>query len=114
MAGYSVRQCPNCRETKKFRKDVLTCGCVKSAWTGKQPTAPTSLPVTPPTPQQQVDIELEKLRVKKEGGNEKISILQERVLQLEKEKDALLSISKATPQIIDVMPKAATNKSESA
>jgi biotin operon repressor len=36
MAGYSVRQCPNCKETKKFRKDVLTCGCVKSAWKGEQ------------------------------------------------------------------------------
>src|SRR6266481_381884 len=112
MAGYSVRQCPNCNETKKFRKDCLTCGCVKSAWKGKQP-APAAVTL-PPTPQQQVDLELEKLRVKKEGGNEKISILQERVLQLEKEKDALLSISKATPQIIDVVPKAGANKSESA
>src|SRR6267142_6640744 len=109
MAGSSVRQCPACKHTSKFRNDYKTC-CKKGGGTTGHPAV---FPAAP-TPQQQVDLELEKLRVKKEGGNEKISILQERVLQLEKENEALLSISKATPQIIDVMPKASTNKSESA
>ncbi len=109
MAGQSIRQCPACKQTSKFRNDYKTC-CKKGGGVVGSPSefAPG------PTPQQQVDLELEKLRVKKEGGNEKISILQERVLQLEKEKDALLSISKATPQIIDVTPKAGASKSESA
>jgi len=61
-----------------------------------------------------VDIELEKLRVKREGHSETIGLLQERVLQLEAENEALLKLSGTTPQLLDVSPRAPAQKSESA
>lgn len=34
MAGYSVRQCPVCTETKKFRNDCKSCGCAQKKVSG--------------------------------------------------------------------------------
>ena len=107
MAGYSTRQCPICKETKKFRNDAKTCGCLKNILSEKSSPEPIS-------PQSRVDIELEKLRVKREGHSETIGLLQERVLQLEAENEALLKLSGTTPQLLDVSPRAPAQKSESA
>jgi len=107
LAGYSTRQCPLCKETKKFRNDAKTCGCLKNILSGK--SAPELI-----SPQSRVDIELEKLRVKREGHSETIGLLQERVLQLEAENEALLKLSGTTPQLLDVSPRAPAQKSESA
>jgi len=107
LAGYSTRQCPICKETKKFRNDAKTCGCLKNILSEKSSPEPIS-------PQSRVDIELEKLRVKREGHSETIGLLQERVLQLEAENEALLKLSGTTPQLLDVSPRAPAQKSESA
>lgn len=66
------------------------------------------------SPQSKIDVELEKLRAKKAGHSERISLLAERVMQLEKENAALLKLSGPTPQLLDVKPKAHNSKSESA
>jgi hypothetical protein len=91
------RQCPACKQTKEFRSDNKTCGC--------RGTNPNISPI---------DVELEKLRVKKSGTTEKISQLTERVLQLEEENAALVKLAGHTPQLLDISPRAPTSKSESA
>lgn len=66
------------------------------------------------SPQSKINVELEKLREKKAGHSQRITLLAERVLQLEKENEALLKLSGPTPQLLDVKPKVSSTKSESA
>lgn len=105
MAGFSIKKCPACGQTSKFRNDYQTCCKGKAA---------IKIEKEPISAKSQVEIELEKLRVKKERSGESISILQERVLELEEEKAALLKLSGATPQLLDVPPRSNLSKSESA
>jgi len=105
MAKAVKRICPGCKQEKLFRADQKTCGCQ-----GSNP----QLVEKPIDKKSQVEIELEKLRVKREGGDAKISILEERVLELENENDALRKVYGSTPQILDVPPKMASRQSESA
>ena len=105
MSKPIKRKCPACGEVKEFRADCKTCGCLRAK------TQPVQIP---DKPESKVEVELEKLRAKKAGHGEKISLLAERVIQLEAENAALLKLSGATPQILDVRPRTASNKSESA
>ena len=100
MAKPTKRECPACKEIKFFRSDQKTCGCA-----GTNPLKPKT---------SSVDVELEKLRLKKAGHGETISELTEKVLQLEAEKEALFKLAIETPQLIDILPKEHTGTSESA
>jgi hypothetical protein len=65
--------------------------------------------------QDRVDIELQKLRDKKEQRNQQINALKEKVLELEKENAILSRLSELeTPQVIQIEPKVSNGKSESA
>lgn len=99
MAKPVKRECPACHEIKSFRADQKTCGC-----SGSNPFK---------AKQNSVEIELEKLRLKKAGHGATISELTEKVLQLEAEREAILKLTE-TPQLMDVLPKESTGKSESA
>jgi hypothetical protein len=102
---------------KTYRSDVKTCGC-----RGTNPFAiPTVkvdksvlIPKPEITPESLVDIELEKLRDKREGKDGQIKVLQTRVLQLEAEHSVFMKLSDVEPDIIDVQPKVASGQSESA
>lgn len=97
------RECPVCHETKKFRSDVKTCGCAgTNPFKGK-----------PTTAENAVDIELAKLRDKKEGRESEIKILRERVLLLEEERESFLHLKDVKPEVIDIAPKVVSGKSES-
>src|ERR1700675_4197837 len=61
-----------------------------------------------------VDIELQKLRDKQDGKEIRISALQEKVLVLEKELNALASYRELTVQASDIQPKLSAGTSESA
>lgn len=109
MAGSSTRQCSRCGKTSKFRNDYKTC-CKKGG--GTDPT-----PVTKSEPlseQSKLEIKLEELRNKRAGKDSQFSLLSERVLQLEAERDALLKLSDNTPQIMDIPPRVSNGQSESA
>jgi len=60
-----------------------------------------------------VDIELQKLRDKKEGKNKAIQVLQSRVILLERSLETLLGLKDRQPEIIDILPKVASGESES-
>lgn len=107
MAGYSTRACPSCGKTSKFRKDYQTC-CKGS---GKSTVKVESEPLSAA---QRVNLELQKLRLKRENSASEITALQERVIELENEREALVALSDPTPQVLTVSGKAPSGKSESA
>jgi hypothetical protein len=107
-------KCEGCGKNKIFRADQKYCSkdCNLSSFSAKvkkvvQPTQPLSQ-------ESQVEIELQKVRDKKEGKDEQIKILQERVTELEAENAVFTNLEDAAPQIIDIAPKVASGKSESA
>ena len=61
-----------------------------------------------------VETGLEKLRLKKSGAASHIKRLEEKVLQLTREREALVKLSEPTPQLFHVKPKASIKASESA
>lgn len=61
-----------------------------------------------------VDIALQQLRDKREGKAVQISALQEKVVKLEAELNALCSYREQTPQASEIYPKLSTGASESA
>src|SRR5690348_2871303 len=67
-----------------------------------------------PTTENVVDVELEKLRQKQSGKDSRITVLEKRVLDLEKENAVFLALSESKPTVIDVRPKAHDGASESA
>ena len=70
--------------------------------------------VAPATTSEKIELELEKLRNKKDERNQHISALKEEVLRLEKENSILSRLSELeTPQIIEIEPKVSNGKSES-
>src|SRR5579885_1212368 len=103
MAGYSTRKCTACGQTSKFRNDYMTCckGTVKG------------VVVKPLNEQNKVDIELEKIRVKRSGDAERIKILSDRLVKLETEYESLLDFSNRTPQVMEVDSRSGGGKSES-
>lgn len=109
------RLCPRCNKMKTFRSDVKTCGCggtnpfpINTSTKETEPSKPEI------SPESKVDLELEKLREKREGRESTIKILQQRVLQLEEENEAFLSLQDVQPDVMDVLPKVASGQSESA
>lgn len=109
------RLCPRCNKMKTFRSDVKTCGC---GGTNPFPVNTSVKETEPPepeiTPESKVDLELEKLREKREGRESTIKILQQRVLQLEEENEAFLGLQDVQPDVMDILPKVASGQSESA
>jgi hypothetical protein len=91
---------------KKFRSDVKTCGCA-----GTNPFAVAHPAVSG---EDAVEIELQKLRDKKDGKADQIKVLQQQVLALEAENRVFLELKDAKPQIISVPPRVKSETSESA
>ena len=67
----------------------------------------------PLSEQARIDLALEALRHKREGKDATIKALQDRVITLESENEVFTSLSGRPPQIVDIAPKAPSNKSES-
>lgn len=101
------RECPACHKIKKFRSDVKTCGCA-----GTNPFA--GKVVASIAPEQTVEIELQKIQEKREGKDKTIQILQQRVIDLQEENEVFLNLKDVKPQVVDILPKVASGKSESA
>jgi len=109
MSKPIKRKCPACGIVKEFRADCKTCGC-----RGTTPGLANSPAELKLTPEQVQEVELEKVREKREGKNKRIEFLEQRVLDLEEENDVFLSLKNAVPKIIDISPKASSKDSESA
>lgn len=108
--AFKTRVCPACGEKKKFRTDSKTCGCA-----GTNPFPKSNKAVkTVVSEESLVDIELQKLRDKKDRKDEVIKILQNKVTTLEEENEVFKTLEDAEPLVIDVLPKVASGKSESA
>jgi hypothetical protein len=111
--AFKKRICPACGKEKTFRSDVKTCGCA-----GTNPFAAKAKPISAPkpeiTPENLVNLELEKIREKREGKDSTIKILQSKVFQLEEENATFLHLQDAAPDIVDVAPKVSSGQSESA
>lgn len=115
------RTCPACGLMKKMRSDVKTCGC---KGTNPFPTIVNPLRSTPKekvavekpviSAEALVELELEKWRDKQGNKDAQLRILTKKVLDLEKENAIFASLENATPQEIQVSPKAKTGVSESA
>lgn len=104
------RECPACHQMKKFRSDVKTCGCGgTNPFSGKVAKTDNKI-----SPENVVEIELSRIRDKREGREKTIQILQQRILHLEEENRVLLDLQDIQPQVIDVLPKVSSGKSESA
>jgi hypothetical protein len=105
--AFKKRKCPACNKVQNFRTDVKTCGCA-----GTNPFPTKAAPVV--SEEALVDIELQKLRDKRDRKEETIKILQDRVTSLEDENEVFKHIQDTTPKIIDIQPKVSSGKSESA
>lgn len=101
------RECPACGKVKKFRTDVKTCGC-----RGTNPQLGLEN-LSTSSPENLVEVELQKLQAKREGKEETIRILQQKVLHLQDENSAFLSMQDVKPAVIDILPKTSSGKSES-
>lgn len=103
MAKLEKRICPACGELKNFRSDCKSCGC-----SGTNPR----LNKTEET--DRATLELRRLEAKHENKDATIKNLAEKVLLLEKEKNALIRLSDPTPQSIDIRSMTPKGQSESA
>lgn len=103
------RKCPACGETKKFRSDCKSCGC---RGTNPQLSAATKSSEAPKV--NPVEVELQKLRDRRNGKDDTIKILQQRVIALEDENTVFLNLKDIKPHVIDIAPKVSSGKSESA
>ena len=108
------RICPACDEEKIFRTDVKSCGCRGTNPFRGNTVKSISAPKPQITPEGLVDLELEKLRDKREGKEGQIKVLQTRVIELEKQNAAFLHLQDAAPDIVDIQPKVSSGQSESA
>ena len=107
MSKTIKRKCPACGELKEFRADVKTCGCGgTNPFSGKSPKAI--------SPENAVDIELQKLKDKRENKEGERKALIERVAALESENAVFTSLQDAPPQITHIEPKVSSGRSESA
>jgi len=111
MSKSLKRKCPACGKMKSFRADVKTCGCIGTA---SMTSAVANRRAKPEiSPEKVVEIELQKLRHKKESEKSTIEELQERLINLEDQNAAFLELKKSKPNVITIVPKVATGKSES-
>lgn len=95
--------CKGCGKDKKFRADQLYCSkeCMRSA-----PKAQTV--------EERTEIELQKLRDKREGKESENRVLRHRIIELEDENEVFLQLKDIQPHVVDISPKASSGKSESA
>lgn len=100
--------CKGCGKVKKFRADQLYCS--RECMNFKSPTS--DKPKV--TEKDLVEIKLQELRDKKEGKEDTIRELQQKVLSLEAENNIFLDLQNVKPQITDILPKVSSGKSESA
>lgn len=107
MAKVIKRQCPACGEVKAIRADCKTCGCG-----GTNPFR--AAEKSSVSPADSVKIQLAKLREKRLGKDSENAELQRRVLDLEQELEAVLSLKEKTPQVHDIPARVTSSKSESA
>lgn len=112
MSKPIKRKCPACGEVKEFRADCKTCGCRGTNPQVSLVQNPKEKPAL--TPEQIQDIELEKLRLKKEGQESQLTYLRNRILELEEENAAFLDLENRSPEILDIRPTAKNGQSESA
>ena len=104
-------KCEGCGLNKLFRADQKFCS--KACANIKSISMPkATAPVL--SPEQVQDIELEKVREKREKKDEAIKLLQERVLELEEENKVFSSLEDVKPEIIDIEPYTPSGESESA
>ena len=109
MSKSIKRKCPACGLVKEFRADCKTCGCA-----GTNPSLVSAIAEAKLTSEQVQEVELEKVRAKQEDKSGQISYLQERVIDLEKENEVFQFLKNSKTKIIDIHPKVAAGKSESA
>jgi len=103
------RTCPACGKEKTFRTDVKTCGCQ-----GTNPRLGGGRPEVEKIPVDTTEIELQKLRDKRESRESENKTLRERVLLLERENEVFKSLQDTPPEVTHIEPKVASGKSESA
>lgn len=106
--AIKLQKCPACGEKKKYRTDVKTCGCG-----GTNPFSGI-VAAKKLTPENAVDINLQKLKDKREGKDGQIKTLTERVASLEAENEVFNALRGAIPQVVHIEPKVGSGKSESA
>lgn len=124
MAKFiSKRKCPVCNQKKLMRADVKSCGCagtnpfptvLPDSRRGLRASQPEKVAKPELTQESLVDLELQKLRDKRDNHDSEVKILRNRVTTLERESAIFTDLQNSAPQIIDILPKAATGKSESA
>lgn len=110
------RKCSVCGKECMMRADVKTCGQHGTNPFPKNTALPKAEAPEKPviTEESLVELRLEELRVKRENKDSQIRILTERVLRLERENEVFTALEDATPQSIEVSPKAKKGVSESA
>lgn len=109
MPKLVKKVCPLCQEEKVFRDDCKTCGC--------QGTNP-RLTNTPKAEKPKIvidntEIELQKLRDKRDNKDAENAKLRERVILLEKEIEVYTDLQDRAPEIIDILPRVKSSESES-
>jgi hypothetical protein len=85
---------------------------VKSATPPPAPKAPV-VPKPELSAEQKLELDKEKLKAKQSGVEDQLKAATERIVQLESELDAVLSIGDHTPQITIISPKVPSGQSES-
>jgi hypothetical protein len=96
-----------------FAAFVMAAGVkkIKEAPVESVKTAPVPKPEL--TPEMQLDLAKEKLKAKQSSTDEQLKFATERIVQLESELDAVISIGQKTPQVTIITPKVASGSSES-
>ena len=105
-------KCEGCEQNKLFRADQKFCSKACANMKTLSTPAKSAAPVL--SPEQLQEVELEKVREKREKKDEQIKLLQARVLELGEENQVYLSLKNSQPEVIDIEPYAPSGKSESA
>jgi hypothetical protein len=112
-ARMKARKCPACGEKKIFRTDVKTCGC-RGTNPNLTPVQKTASGPVELSSAQKTELELQRLRDKRDAKDHQIGELAARVLDLEKELELVTYLKSQTPQAITIKPSTSHGTSESA
>src|SRR5271157_3321203 len=104
---------PTEKEVQTARRAVLGGSTPKKPAKAEKPPKPEPLPKLPLTPEQQLDLQKDKLKVKQEGLADQVKLLTERNLLLEQQVSTMMDAEGYNPQIIIISPKVPDNGSES-
>jgi hypothetical protein len=95
----------------KFSDLVKEAGCEAADLT-PEPKAPT--PIEPKlTPELKLDLEKEKIKAKQEDAKGQLKVAATRIIKLEKELEAAVSLGQYTPQVTILAPRTPSSTSES-